>query len=127
MNHEFWIFENEINEEVPWKLDSRVYGMKKHKFPEVSIVPSFSMGNMKSWHFSLIVRALTGRLKNEDDALMAKKFGYVLMGRRAKVGKNLDNHNQNLLNIAEEELEDLADSYNELVDRMKKDLMGEEE
>ena len=126
MSEDYWVFENEINEEIPWKLDKRMYGLKKHSFPSIDATPTFAITELKSWHFSLIVRALIGRLKNEDDALMAKKLGYILMKRKGISGKTLYGHEQNLLKIAEEELEDLVDSYNELVQRMKEEVVGDE-
>ncbi len=126
MSEDYWIFENEINEEVPWELDPRMYGVKKHSFPSIDAKPTFIMTELKSWHFSLIVRALIGRLKNEDDALMAKMLGYTLMKRKGVSGKTAMGHEQNVLKVAEEELEDLVDSYNELMQRMKEELVGDE-
>ena len=128
MSEDYWIFENEINEEVPWKLDPKAYqGVKKHSYPHVDAKPTFIMTELKSWHLALIVRALTGRLKNEDDALMAKMLGYVLMKRKGVSGRTIYGQEQKLIDVAEAEAEDLVDSYNELVQRMKEDLMGENE
>ena len=125
MSEDYWIFENEINEEIPWKLDKRMYGGKKHSFPHVDVTPTFIMTELKTWHLALIMRALTGRLKNEDDVLMAKMLGYTLMKRKGVSGRTAMGHEQNVLKVAEEELEDLVDSYHELMQRMKEDLMGE--
>ena len=48
------------------------------------------------------------------------------MKRKGVSGRTAMGHEQNVLKVAEEELEDLVDSYNELVQRMKEEVVGDE-
>ena len=116
---DYFEFENWLNSPVEWNAKHEKSKMRL-RLPDYDTHRTYTL-RLKNWQLTLLSRALVGRLKDEDDELVAKRLGYHIMKQRWGTQKWQMDYAEKMGDIVDEELKDMKDDFDELQERVWKE------
>ena len=127
---DYYVFESWLNGEHEWKSTKHKKNLQPNFVRDNKVTSDTTLlVKLKPWELKLIHRALVGRLIDDDDELMAKKLGYMLLKYQLEEQFAGEQYYQRMSGIVREELEIIEEEMEPLVDKTWRKLneIGEDE
>jgi len=113
------VFENWLDEDHEWKLTEGRTTCQPDIYRANKVTPSVTLKvKLNPWELKLIFRALVGRLKDDDDELMAKHLGYTLLKYQLQSEMEHKDYHDRMSQIVTEELEIIEGDMTSLKDKV---------